>query len=291
MSIFVTVWELCRFCQVEPYRHKINAAHLRYLTKPLLTCFWKKKKLIVQALQFSEFNEIKLFWSPQIYGQAFFFWRWERLNNILKGGDIILLKCKKMLNPILLLPRQNRDHQDGERGHGQLVEPLLCSKNKFNELKPRPHDRELWFLCLYLFAQSLVVLAGTATELQLVTQRLFFPLSPPTDSWELNWTIFFFCCQPGRGCFWCSWNQHHGQKFPSFLTRGPVGAFPGSRSEMTQRFCALQLLFFIISFFCNCIEKEVGSSISTFGEKKPQQSPGCQLHWWALTFCSFQGLI
>lgn len=139
------------------------------------------KLLIVQALQFPEFSEIKLFWPSQIYGQAFFFWNMGKiLNNILRGGDIILLKGKKMLNPILLLSRQNRDHQDGERGQGQLVELLLCSKNKVNELKPLSHDRELWFLCLYLFAQLFVVLAGTAwaTELQPVTQRLFFSPLP-----------------------------------------------------------------------------------------------------------------
>lgn len=40
----------------------------------------------------------------------------------------------------------------------------------------------------------------------------------------------------------------------------------GSRSEVTQRFCALQHLFFIILFFYNCIGKEVGSSIYTFGD-------------------------
>lgn len=46
----------------------------------------------------------------------------------------------------------------------------------------------------------------------------------------------------------------------------------GSRSEVTQRFCALQHLFFIILFFYNCIGKEVGSSIYTFGEKNPAVS-------------------
>lgn len=245
--------------------------------------------LIVQALQFSEFNEIKLFWSSQIYGQAFFFWRWERLNNILRGGNIILLKCKKMLKPILFLPRQNRDHQGGERGHRQLVEPLLCSKNKFNELKPRPHDRELWFLCLYLFAQLLMVLAGKATELQLVTQRLFFSLSPPTDSWELNWTIFF-CCQPDRGCFWCSWNQHHGQKFLSFLSRADAFLWQQVWNDTAFLCPATSLLYYFLLFLQ--LQRERSGLINIhIWRKKTQQSPGCRLHWWALTFCSFQGLI
>lgn len=59
------------------------------------------------------------------------------------------------------------------------------------------------------------------------------------------------------------------RNFPhSFLETVLVFSY-GSRSEMTQHFCALKIIFFIILYFFFCIGKEVGSSIYTFGEKKP----------------------
>lgn len=301
LNLDVNIGYCVRALQVLPgtalQRQNKWAAHLTYLTKPLLTGVWKNASCPSTA-------KVWIQWNPSIWiitdlWPGRFFWRRERYKIIFSGVvTSSSLSAKKCSTPSCSCPDRTGITRVGREAKGSLWKVSFASpaqRNKLNELKPRSHDREPWFLCLYLFAQLFVVLAGTAwaAELQPVTRRLFFPLSPPTDSWELNWNIFLFCCQPDRGCFSCSWNQHHGQKFPSFLSGDSAGVFPWQQVWIDTAFlCPATSLFHHFIFLQLHRERSGLINIHIWRlEKKTQQSPGCQLQWWALTFCSFQWLI
>lgn len=247
-----------------------------------------KKMLVVQALQKSEFSGIQLFGSSQIYGQAFSSGDGKDTKIIFSGVvTSSSLNAKKCSTPSCSCPDRTGITRVGREAKGSLWKVSFASpaqRNKLNELKPRSHDREPWFLCLYLFAQLFVVLAGTAwaAELQPVTLRLFFPLSPPTDSWELNWNIFLFCCQPGRGCFSCSWNQHHGQKFPSFLSGDSAGVFPWQQVWSDTAFLCPATSLFHHFIFLQLHRERSGLINIHIWRKKPSslQAANCSGELW-----------
>lgn len=239
-----------------------RAAHLRYLTKPLLTCFWENANYPSTPTIWIQWNQTILI-ITDLWPGLFLREMGKILNHILRGGDIILLKCKKMLSPILFLPRQSRDDQDGKRGQGQLVERLLCSKTNLMSWNPDHTTENCGFYAyIYLHSYSWGWLAQPEPQTSsLLLRGCFFPFPHPQTAG--NWTeISSFSAVSLIEDV----SHVHGistmvRNLPHSFQETVLVFSHGSRSEMTQRFCALQHLFFIILFFCNCVGKGVGSSI------------------------------
>lgn len=98
LNLDVNICYWVRILQVLPGRTLQTqnkwAVHLRYLTLPLLTCFWKNANCPSTAIFWIQWNQAILV-ITDLWPGLFLLEMGKILNNILRGGDIILLKCKK----------------------------------------------------------------------------------------------------------------------------------------------------------------------------------------------------
>lgn len=247
LNLDVNVCYCMRTLQVLPGRALQTqnkwAAHLRYLTRPLLTCLWKNSHCPSTAIFWIHWNQTILI-ITDLWPGLFLLEKGKILNYILRGGDIILLKCKKMLSPILLSPRQHKDHQDGGReAEGSLWSFCFAAKTNLMSWKPDHTTENCGFsACIYLQSCSWCWLAQPEPRsCSLLLRGCFFP-SPHPQTAELNWNIFLFSLTEDASC--ARGISTMVRNFPHSFLEAVLVFSSGSGSGMTQHFCALQILFF-----------------------------------------------
>lgn len=178
------------------------------------------------------------------------------------------LKAKKCSTPSCSCPDRTGITRMGREAKGSSWNFCFAAKTKWMSWNPS-HTTENCGFCAYIYLHSCLWCWLAQPEPQnssLLLRGCFFPLSPPTDSWELNCNIFLFCCQPDRGFMESApWSEISLIPFQSLCWCFPMAA--GLKWHSISVPCNFS--FFIISFFCNCLGKEVGSSMYTFGGKTP----------------------